>query len=197
MKGYTGIGSKCGNYLAFAGILVHRLVAEAFCTKKDGCNVVNHIDANPRNNCATNLEWVTQLQNIRHARALGLISKGNHKLKRAVHQLSNGKTIAMYASLTEAHKSTSINIAHIWDVCRGRRRMAGGYGWAYANPETSVDLAQKTKEEFLMPDDDPYWAELGLEAVDALTLAQAPEINNDSPDFVIPDDDPIWQDLGL
>ncbi len=52
--------------------LVHRLVAEAFCHKPDGCNVVNHVDADPMNNHYTNLEWTTHQGNSDHARALGL-----------------------------------------------------------------------------------------------------------------------------
>lgn len=45
---------------------VHRLVAEAFCDKRQGCNVVNHIDNCPGNNWATNLEWTTPLGNSEH-----------------------------------------------------------------------------------------------------------------------------------
>lgn len=47
---------------------VHRLVAEAFCEKPPGCNVVNHIDYNVHNNHDTNLEWTTQAENIRHSK---------------------------------------------------------------------------------------------------------------------------------
>lgn len=43
---------------------IHRLVAEVFCERPDGCPVVNHIDHNPQNNSADNLEWCTQKENI-------------------------------------------------------------------------------------------------------------------------------------
>lgn len=46
---------------------IHRLVAEAFCEKKEGCNVVNHLDSNKSNNNASNLEWCTQKENMIHA----------------------------------------------------------------------------------------------------------------------------------
>jgi hypothetical protein len=52
---------------------VHRLVARAFVsgkTKERYC--VNHKDGDKRNNKAENLEWVTQLENLMHARRLGL-----------------------------------------------------------------------------------------------------------------------------
>lgn len=48
---------------------VHRLVAEAFCQHRDGCDYVNHIDENKLNNAAINLEWVTNADNIKHSRA--------------------------------------------------------------------------------------------------------------------------------
>lgn len=47
---------------------IHRLVAEHFVEKANAsANVVNHIDFNIRNNIASNLEWVTQAENVRHS----------------------------------------------------------------------------------------------------------------------------------
>lgn len=55
-------------------LYVHRLVAKAFCEKKDGCNEVNHIDGNKWNNNYNNLEWVTKSYNSKHAFDNGLRS---------------------------------------------------------------------------------------------------------------------------
>lgn len=52
-------------------ITVHKLVALEFCEKGEG-DQVNHIDGNKLNNCSTNLEWVTALQNMEHAVANNL-----------------------------------------------------------------------------------------------------------------------------
>lgn len=51
----------------------HRLVAEAFCEKPDGCDVVNHLDGNKLNNRSENLEWTTIHGNSRHAAEFGLL----------------------------------------------------------------------------------------------------------------------------
>lgn len=47
------------------GKLVHRLVAAAFIPNPDNLPVVNHLDYNPLNNRADNLEWVTMADNTR------------------------------------------------------------------------------------------------------------------------------------
>ena len=46
---------------------VHRMVAEAFCDKRSGCDVVNHKDCNKKNNAAENLEWCSQRENVMYS----------------------------------------------------------------------------------------------------------------------------------
>lgn len=48
--------------------LVHRLVATAFVDNPNNFSVVNHIDNNPSNSSASNLEWVTLRENQHHRR---------------------------------------------------------------------------------------------------------------------------------
>ena len=46
---------------------IHRLVAEAFVDNENNCSIVNHIDGDKTNNCASNLEWTTVQYNTWHA----------------------------------------------------------------------------------------------------------------------------------
>ena len=49
------------------GLGVHTAVARAFCDGFSSDLQVNHKDGNKKNNAASNLEWVTNLENTRHA----------------------------------------------------------------------------------------------------------------------------------
>jgi len=52
---------------------VHRIVAQHFIDNPGNLSHVNHIDAVKTNNTIDNLEWVTPIDNHRHASNLGLM----------------------------------------------------------------------------------------------------------------------------
>lgn len=61
---------------------IHRLVAETYVPNPNGLPFVNHLDGDKEHNHWSNLEWCTQLDNVRHAIATGLtlvISGSKHK----------------------------------------------------------------------------------------------------------------------
>lgn len=64
------IGGRKGKYVCFK---VHREVAKAFIPTSDYTLQINHKDCDKTNNNATNLEWVTPKENMKHAFSNGLI----------------------------------------------------------------------------------------------------------------------------
>lgn len=54
---------------------VHKLVALAFIENKNNLPQINHKDGNKLNNAVSNLEWISNYDNIQHAIKNGLINQ--------------------------------------------------------------------------------------------------------------------------
>jgi len=71
---------------------VHRLVAQIFIENPNNLSEVNHIDGDKKNNVVYNLEWVSRLENERHAYETGIkniigINNPNYKHGKRMKQL--------------------------------------------------------------------------------------------------------------
>lgn len=120
---------------------IHRLVADAFCEKQEGKNIVNHKDECKTNNCAENLEWVDQKYNCNYGSAQKKKVVNTDYSKRKINNFNQilkcSKPISQYTkegifvknwkSASECFKKTGIPISCIRRVCREERKTAGGF----------------------------------------------------------------------
>lgn len=93
---------KCNDYL------VSRLVASAWVPGWAKNMTVNHIDGNPMNNNASNLEWVTLEENIKKAFSEGLYQKVQQPVV-----LGGDETNMHFSSMSEASRAIGRNIGYV------------------------------------------------------------------------------------
>lgn len=81
---------------------VHRIVALAFLGEPvDDANEVDHLDSDPFNNRASNLEWVTHAENCRRTKGRGRLSTGvRHSLSIKIENRTRGDR-NRHCSITE------------------------------------------------------------------------------------------------
>jgi hypothetical protein len=109
---------------------VHRLVATAFHKNPNNYPQVNHIDGDPSNNKADNLEWVSGSDNQIHSRySLGNVTGFKDK---PVVCIDTGEE---FLSTRDAWRKTGINYSHISECASGKRKTAGGFKWGYVAKE--------------------------------------------------------------
>lgn len=129
---YTVSLCKNGNKKTYA---IHRLVAEYFLDRPEGTTEVNHKDGDKHNNNVSNLEWVTQAENQRHAS--NVIKRHPFgKAPRKVRCLdSDGNFVKEYESVSEASRAigTSYSRVGITMACKGEYQTAYGYRWEYVD----------------------------------------------------------------
>lgn len=103
--GYHEVGLSNGSFRKSK--TVHRIVSEAFLIKHEASLVVNHIDGNKFNNKVSNLEWVTQKENVHHSFRTGLrvTGKGDSSPH---HKLTEETVYKIKEMLTNGHKNIEI-----------------------------------------------------------------------------------------
>lgn len=117
-------------------ISVHRIIALTFMPNPDNLPQVNHIDGNKENNKVSNLEWISNLENIKHSYKIGLRKEQVEKLrninKRKVNQYDlDGNFIKQWDGIIDIQNELNIANQNIIKVCQHKRNKAGGYKWEY------------------------------------------------------------------
>ena len=139
---YTVSLNKNGKYRIF---VLARLVAEAFVENPNPkiYTEVNHLDENPANNRAENLEWCTHKYNCNYGTRIKRIKE---KQNIAVLQFTlDGTFVAEYDSMHNAAKDLKADAGHICDCCLGNRSYAYGYFWRYKDDKKYEIAKEKIK----------------------------------------------------
>ena len=122
---------------------VHRLVAEAFIQNPNNLDTVNHKDEVKTNNVASNLEWMSQKDNINYGTRNKRASETqiNDKNKSKAVQMfdkSTGELLSTFLSTREAERVTGIYHSSISKCCLGKRKSSGGYIWCFTTSGIDV-----------------------------------------------------------
>lgn len=117
-----GTPNKC------EGRSVHRLVADAFHGKSN--HEVNHKDGNKHNNAASNLEYVTRSENMKHAHRIGLQCNKGERHSR--HKLKEGDIVEIRRAVQSG--MTQSEIGKLFGVCQSNvSRISSGKAWSHTN----------------------------------------------------------------
>jgi len=129
----TDKDGKKGRYL------LHRIIASAFCERRDGCDVVNHLDFNPANNRADNLEWTTAIGNMRYSAERGRFKKtgewkrkiiDSQKRKAVIAKSLSDGTERMFESVNDT-KRFGFQPSCVSCCCTGKRATHAGFSWRF------------------------------------------------------------------
>jgi hypothetical protein len=148
------VGCSDGRYLRVKSTLIdgknrstgaHQLIAQTFIPNPQNKPIVNHIDGVTTNNAVSNLEWVTQAENIQHAIRTGLINATTRKatgdkLKVPVYQLElDGSIVKRFESVGAAGAEIGFEPSGISAVCSSYKKqhrkhiVIGGFGWCHVS----------------------------------------------------------------
>jgi hypothetical protein len=126
--GDKGVGGYKRIIINHKHYLVHRLIAEEFCSgKSKERNIVNHKDSNKINNNAINLDWCSIKENAIHSIKSRTIKKFYHKVAKCD---DNMNIIEIFDSMRSAARKYNVVKTSINSSINRNHRCKGFY-WKY------------------------------------------------------------------
>lgn len=116
----------------------HRLVAEAFIPNPKNLPIVNHIDGNKLNNNVSNLEWVTNSENVIHAYKNNLRSKQYTYIK-----FDKSLPNEEWRDIFNTDKYKISNLGRVWNT-KTNRILAGKQSSGYIRYELTYNSKHRT-----------------------------------------------------
>ena len=146
-KGYMRVCLKANG--KSERFFVHRLVAEHFVEKEDNKNIINHLDCNPKNNNANNLEWTTLKDNFEYMKMLGrnkrtkewienLTKSEREKFAKKVVRISENGEEKEYEAVN-ATKEDGFHPSCVSNCCNGIRGKHKGYRWKFVEERLGLN----------------------------------------------------------
>jgi hypothetical protein len=105
------------------GFYLHRIVAEHFIENTNDLPEVNHKNGDFYNNCVSNLEWISKIDNMRHAVDNNLVNKFKRPT-RVFNKISNQEQF--FDSITECAKFFNCSKGTITTKCKNKKIRGGG-----------------------------------------------------------------------
>lgn len=121
-QGYLRIQLRKGN--TYHWLRIHRIVASEFLENKINKPQVNHIDGNKSNNNCSNLEFVTRLENMRHAVDNRLMPHGekSHQHKLSCADVIKIRKLKKYSGSTQRIIASIFRVSEVTisNICRNK-----------------------------------------------------------------------------
>nr|QBK85552.1 MAG: HNH endonuclease [Marseillevirus LCMAC101] len=124
-------------------ISAHIIVARAFIGEPASDNLtVDHINRDPIDNILVNLRWATKKQQADNSDKSSFKPKGQPVIQYTMDM----KEIKTWPNIITAAKELKINKTNIGMACRGSRKRAGRFKWAYERQDLDGEIWKEYKQ---------------------------------------------------